>query len=318
MQDEAERVKAVPSDEPAFVAHDLNRPGASHGELVCTPETWRGCEAPADDLPPRDGPCTLGIEIGDVASFTSAAAYWQNGRLEVWTACPADPPLAKGAKRDAAGTLYERAVRDGHLWPLAGRLTPIKPFLERLKRELTGVHVAGAGADRRRADELQQHLRSLSLPWRPVWRGGGVRAVQDAQHDIREFQRAVESRALKTLPNVLFAHAIAHATLLPTRWHGRPDRHQASDGAAAYRHAAGCGDRRRTRRPAAEAGERKGMDSVTDDPTPEMLATGWLSATGGDRRAACHAVLAILRASDPHDAATLSTVLAVLTDAAPS
>ena len=164
---------AIPSDEPSFVAHDLNRAGSLAGELICSVSTWRGCELPADELPPRDGPVCLGIDIGDVASFTSAAAYWRTGRMEVWTACPADPPLAKRAKHDAAGSLYERAVLDGHLWPLAGRLTPIKPFLERLKRELAGVHVAAVGADRRRAGELRQHLISLSLPWRPVWRGGG-------------------------------------------------------------------------------------------------------------------------------------------------
>ena len=180
MRDEAARVLAIPSDEPSFVAHDLNRAGSLSGELICSVSTWRGCELPADDLPPRDGPVSLGIDIGDVASFTSAAAYWPTGRMEVWTACPADPPLAKRAKHDAAGALYERAVRDGHLWPLAGRLTPIKPFLERLKRELAGVQVAAVGADRRRAGELRQHLVSLSLPWRPVWRGGGVRAVVDA------------------------------------------------------------------------------------------------------------------------------------------
>ena len=215
MRDEAARVLAIPSDEPSFVAHDLNRAGSLSGELICSVSTWRGCELPADELPPRDGPASLGIDIGDVASFTSAVAYWPaTGRMETWTACPADPPLAKRAKHDAAGALYERAVRDGHLWPLAGRLTPIKPFLERLKHELAGVHVAAVGADRRRAGELRQHLISLSLPWRPVWRGGGVRAVQDAQHDIRAFQRAVEGGTLRTVPNVLFAHAIAHATVL--------------------------------------------------------------------------------------------------------
>ena len=215
MRDEAARVLAIPSDEPSFVAHDLNRAGSLSGELICSVSTWRGCELPADELPPRDGPASLGIDIGDVASFTSAVAYWPaTGRMETWTACPADPPLAKRAKYDAAGSLYERAVRDGHLWPLAGRLTPIKPFLERLKLELAGVHVVAVGADRRRAAELRQHLVSLSLSWRPVWRGGGVRAVQDAQHDIRAFQRAVEGGELRTVPNVLFAHAIGHATVL--------------------------------------------------------------------------------------------------------
>ena len=214
MRDEAARVLAIPSDEPSFIAHDLNRSGTVSGELICALSTWKTCEVPTEDLPPRDGPACLGIDVGDVASFTSAAALWPNGRMEVWTACPADPPLAKRAKHDAAGALYERAVRDGHLWPLAGRLTPIKAFLERLKVQLAGVHVVAVGADRRRAAELQDHLKSLGLHWRPTWRGGGTRATVDAQHDIRSFQRQVESGTLRTVPNVLAVHAIGHATLI--------------------------------------------------------------------------------------------------------
>ena len=70
------------------------------------------------------------------------------------------------------------------------------------------------GADRRRAAELRQHLVSLSLPWRPVWRGGGVAGPLDAANDIRAFQRALEGGRLRTATNTLMAHAIAHATLL--------------------------------------------------------------------------------------------------------
>ena len=137
MRDEAERVKAVPSDEPAFVAHDLNRPGASHGELVCTPETWRGSEAPADDLPPRDGPCTLGIDIGDVASFTSAAAYWQNGRLESLDGMPG---------RSAAGEACEagrgrHAVRAGR----AGRASVAAGRPAHADQTVPGTSQAGVG-----------------------------------------------------------------------------------------------------------------------------------------------------------------------------
>ena len=214
MRDDAARVKAIPADEPDFQAQELNRPGSPTAEPICTPSELQACELPTDELPPRAGPVFLGIDIGDVASLTSAAAYWYTGRLEVWTAVPNDPPLKKRAKRDAVGTLYERAVRDGHLWPLAGRLTPIKPFLERLRERLAGCHVAAVGADRRRADELKQHMIALGLPWRPVWRGGGIRAVQDAQHDIREFQRAVQGGKLRTVPNVMLASAIAYSTVL--------------------------------------------------------------------------------------------------------
>ncbi len=214
-REQIDRVLANPADEQDFVAHDLNRPGAVTGELLCSVAQWRDCEAAPDELPPRRGPAVLGIDVGDVASFTSCAAHWpESGRLEVWTACPDTPSLDKRARSDAAGSLYAVAHRDGHLWPLAGRLTPLRPFLERIRERLAGEHVAAVGADRRRAAELMQHVQDLALGWRPVWRGGGLRSVEDAAHDIRSFQRAVASGAIKTAPNVLIVYAIGHATVL--------------------------------------------------------------------------------------------------------
>ena len=221
-REQVDRVLACPADEQDFVAHDLNRPGAVTGELLCSLVQWRDCEAAPDELPPRRGPAYLGIDVGDVASFTSTAAYWpETGRLEVWTACPDSPPLAKRARSDAAGSLYAAAHAAGHLWTLAGRLTPLRPFLERVRERLAGEHVAAVGADRRRAAELSQHVQDLALGWRPVWRGGGLRSVEDAAHDIRSFQRAVASGAIKTAPNVLVVSGIAHATVLRDG-HGSP------------------------------------------------------------------------------------------------
>ena len=221
-REQVDRVLATPADEQDFVAHDLNRPGAVTGELLCSLVQWRDLEAAPDELPPRRGPVYLGIDVGDVASFTSTAAYWpDSGRLEVFTACPDTPPLAKRARWDAAGSLYEVARRDGHLWPLAGCLTPLRPFLERVRERLAGEHVVAVGADRRRAPELMQHVTDLQLRWRPVWRGGGLRSVEDAAHDIRSFQRAVAGGAIKTLPNVLVVAGIGHATVLRDG-HGSP------------------------------------------------------------------------------------------------
>ena len=214
-REQVDRVLATPADEQDFIAHDLNRPGAVTGELLCSLSEWKDCEAAPDELPPRRGPAYVGLDIGDVQSFTSCAAYWpESSRLECYTACPDTPDLVKRARSDAAGSLYEVARRAGHLWPLAGRLTPIRPFLERIRERLAGEYIAAVGADRRRAAELMQHVQDLSLGWRPIWRGGGLRSVDDAAHDIRSFQRAAASGALKTLSNVLIVSAIGNATVL--------------------------------------------------------------------------------------------------------
>ena len=221
-REQVDRVLATPADEQDFVAHDLNRPGQTTGELLCSLAQWKDCEAAPDELPPRRGPVYVGIDVGDVASFTSTAAYWPDShRLEVNTACPDVPDLAKRARSDAAGSLYEVARRDNCLWPLSGRLTPLRPFLERIRERLAGEHVVAVGADRRRAPELMQHVTDLQLRWRPVWRGGGLRSVEDAAHDIRSFQRAVAGGAIKTAPNVLVVAGIGHATVLRDG-HGSP------------------------------------------------------------------------------------------------
>ena len=142
-REQIDRVLAVPSDEPDFIAHALNRPGQIAGELVCSVAQWRDCEAAPEELPEWAGPVYVGIDVGDVASFTSCACYWPStGRMEVYTACPDTPDLAKRARADAAGSLYEVARRDGHLWPLAGRLTPLRPFLERIAEAIAGEYVA--------------------------------------------------------------------------------------------------------------------------------------------------------------------------------
>ena len=149
MADEAARVIATPSDQAAYLAHDLNLPGTPSGELIVSIPGWRGCETPPGDLPAREGSCCVGLDLGAHRSFTSAAMYWgrscppASGRLEVLTACPDTPGLAARARHDAAGALYERAAADGVLWVLSGRLTPVGPFLAKLRAHLAGCAVSG-------------------------------------------------------------------------------------------------------------------------------------------------------------------------------
>lgn len=215
MRDEAARVIETPSDQAAFLAHDLNLPGVAAGELIVSVPGWRQCEAVPDDLPARDGPCCVGLDLGAHRSFTSAACFWPaTGRLEVLTACGDTPGLAARARHDAAGALYERAERDGVLWVLAGRLTPVGPFLARLRAHLAGAAVSAVGCDRFRHPELRQHLSDQGLNWRPVWRGSGARAAEDAAQDIGAFQRTVEGGTLRTAPNVMLLSAISHSTVI--------------------------------------------------------------------------------------------------------
>ena len=215
MRREAARVLDTPSDQSLFRAADLNLAGTPVGELITSVESWRQCVTAPDDLPARSGRVFIGIDLGATKSFTSAAMYWPStGRLEVLTACPDTPGLAARARSDAAGELYARAHRDGVLMVLSGRLTPVGPFLARLRAHLAGAAVAAVGCDRERHPELLHHMADQGLGWRPIWRGAGARAAEDAANDIRAFQRAVEGGTLRTPSNVLMVSAIGQSHLV--------------------------------------------------------------------------------------------------------
>ena len=215
MRREAARVLVSTSDQPSFRALDLNLPGAPAAELVCTPDGWRRCETPDAELPARDGPVVVGIDLGMDQSFTSAGLFWPaTGRFEVRTACPDQPALAKRAKRDGAGAVYERAVERGDLWPLSGIVTPVAGFLERLAGDLAGCRVAAVGCDRFRHHELVRVLGDLGLPWRPVWRGSGIRAGEHMDGDVRAFQRGVATGAIRTPRNLMMAYSLSQAKVI--------------------------------------------------------------------------------------------------------
>ncbi len=210
MRRESGRVLHSVSDQNYFRAHDLNQAVSPSAEMLATVGQWKRCECPAVDLPPRTGRVCVGLDLGAHASFTSAACYWpDSGRFESYTACPDQPSLAKRAKTDGAGSVYEAAYQAGDLWTLGGEVTPVKPFLERLAGELAGERIAAIGADRFRYHELLRILHELGLVWRPVWRGGGVKAEQHMDQDCRAFQRAVATAALKVAPNVMLTHSVS-------------------------------------------------------------------------------------------------------------
>ena len=53
---------------------------------------WRSIET--EELPPREGPMSLGIDLGGTAAFCAAAAWWpKSGRLEGFVSCGTSPPL---------------------------------------------------------------------------------------------------------------------------------------------------------------------------------------------------------------------------------
>ena len=147
---------------------------------------WRAAET--DPLPPREGPMSLGVDLGGTAAFSAAAAFWpRSGRLEGFVSCGTEPALPERALADGVAGVYE-AMRDaGELVQIGGRVVPVGPFLVEAVRRYGCPNAIAA--DRWRAGELADGAREagLNLP-EPTWRGQGWR---NGAQDVRLFRGAV-------------------------------------------------------------------------------------------------------------------------------
>ena len=184
---EARLAKRDPAELATFRSLRLNQ-GTSEVESqhLIDPTVWRAIET--EELPPRSGPMSLGLDLGGTAAFCAAAAWWpKTGRLEGFVACGTSPLLSERALADGVAGVYE-AMRDrNELVQIGNRVVPVGDFL------LEAINRFGRpqaiSADRWRAGELEDGVKAagLNLP-EPTWRGQGWR---DGAIDVRQFRAAV-------------------------------------------------------------------------------------------------------------------------------
>ena len=184
---EARLAKRDPAELATFRALRLNQ-GVSEVETqhLIAAQTWR--EVEVAHLPPAEGPCAWGIDLGGTAAFSACAAYWpMSGRLEGFVACGNDPVLPERAKADNVPGVYEAMLRAGELVLLGNRVVPVGPFLQEALRRYGRPDALAA--DRWRAGELEDGVKAaaLALPT-PTWRGQGWR---DGAQDVRLFRGSV-------------------------------------------------------------------------------------------------------------------------------
>lgn len=214
MRDEARRVILTPADQADFRAYDLNLPGAPAKEMICSVADWRECLCGDAEMPPREGRCFVGFDLGGSASMTALVVFFENGRMETWGAFPDTPlSLAKRGIADGCGSLYERARASGELWTYSGRVTPAGEFLKDCAERLRGSRVVVAGADRYRKAEALQALEDAGVGWRVELRGAGASAVADGSFDVRAFQKSVLRRELRLARGLLLTSAIAESEI---------------------------------------------------------------------------------------------------------
>ena len=202
MQEEVERIRAVPSDEASFRALDLNLEISPTREMICAPGDLRSCFAETLDC---RGAAYVGLDIGEAGSGTASAAFWPaTGALKTWLAFGATPDLKERGKRDGAD--YLSMQRRGELRVYPGRTVLVKAFVADVRADLADAKVRGAYADAYRSAELRD-----CVPWPlTIVRSG---TGPDGSAAVRAFQSAVLTGALSLRSNMSLSSAIKESTL---------------------------------------------------------------------------------------------------------
>ena len=205
---EVERIRGVPSDEPNFRAYDLNQRLDPTREMIFSPDDLRGCFV--DELPEREGPCYVGVDVGEATSATAATAIWPaTGRLESWMAFGDVPPIGERGKRDDAP--YPAMVERGELRLYPGRVVHPDVFLADVQSDLAGCRVQAAAADGYKDSEIRDYMDRAAVRWPIEFRRVG--AGKDGGKDVRALQRLVLNARLKMVPSVALVTAISKSII---------------------------------------------------------------------------------------------------------
>lgn len=178
--------------------------------LLIELDAWAKCEV--DTLPPREGPCVIGLDLGGSASMSAAAFYWPNtGRLETRGWFPTQPSLALRGVNDGVGRRYVEMADRRELRTIGERTVPVAAWVAEVLAHVGGEPVAAILADRFKAGEVGEALTANNCKVPVIWRGFGWK---DGAEDIERFRRAVYDRRVASERSLLLHSALADAICL--------------------------------------------------------------------------------------------------------
>ena len=187
IRSEAEDARRDPDALQTFRALRLNAGvGDVRRSVLIDGDTWASVER--DALPAGAGQYALGLDLGQNAAMSAAAAFFPDtGRLQAVACFPQFPSLAARGLSDGVGALYQKMHARGELIIAGRRVSDIGALL---REALTRWGVPGVIAcDRWREAELREHLDRISFPLTALSvRGQGFR---DGGEDTRVFRKAV-------------------------------------------------------------------------------------------------------------------------------
>ena len=156
---EAGDAKRDPSAMQSFRALRMNHGvGDTVASVLLDVDTWRGATSlPEPDA--RTAEYVLGLDLGQNAAMSAAAAYFRDGTLEAVACFPELPSLAERGLADGVGALYNQMAVRGELFQAGRRVSDI-PALLRECLERWGRPVAIV-CDRWRLAELREKLEAV-------------------------------------------------------------------------------------------------------------------------------------------------------------
>jgi len=181
--------------------------------VLVTVDEWLASEVDPDQLPPREGPCVLGVDLGGSRSMSAAAFYWpQTGRLEAVGTFPGSPGLADRGAADGVSDRYVQMQERGELTTLGSATVPPGPWMVQLIERLDGIPPACIVGDRFRHAEFSEAMEKAGLSRVPfVWRGFGWK---DGSEDVERFRRALFDGEVKGAASLLLRSAMSDAIVL--------------------------------------------------------------------------------------------------------
>jgi phage terminase large subunit-like protein len=178
-------------------------------DVLLTVDQWLSCETA--ELPAREGPCIMGVDLGGSASMSASVSFWpSSGRLEAFGAFPSEPSLLDRGQADAVSGRYVEMRERGELITLGGKVVPASGLMAEAMRRVAGETVTVV-CDRYRQAEMQEACAAASVRAAVVWRGQGYK---DGGEDVERFRQAVFDGRVRSAPSLLMRSAMADAVCL--------------------------------------------------------------------------------------------------------
>ena len=205
-EEEVERIRHTPADEPTWRAKQMNIKMAPAKEMIVTPDDLRGCFG----NPKFEGPCVLAHDFGGALSGTASCAIWiETGAVRTWFAFGSVPALKHRARRDNAP--YEEMLARGELKLYPGRVTDIAAFLEDVAADLAGFKVLAIGQDNwKKADGLD-YIERAGIRWPIALPRTGT--GEQGSFACRAFQNLIQGKRLVMAENLSLSDAILKSTV---------------------------------------------------------------------------------------------------------